>query len=103
MGQRNTQAVLDSAVLSGCLTTLRCSHCMLQVVGGSRWIQPDYSLRSIKRAAQDAALLPGSCSCFQPPGVAEPLPGNPLWALFQAQRKGPVIRKWSPYMDIYHR
>ena len=64
----------------------------------------DHSLRSITQAAQDAALSEGcSCGCFQPPGIAEPLQGNPLWALFQAQRKGPVIRKWSPYLNIYHR
>lgn len=55
-------------------------------------------------AAEATADGPGcSCGWQQPPRIAEPLQGNPLWAAFQAQTKGPVIRKWSPYFDIYHR
>jgi hypothetical protein len=75
---------------------------LLQAFAGSRWAQPGHILKATSGAAQSFEPSSG-CSCFQPPHIDEPLQGNPLWAIFQAQRKGPLVRKWSPYMDVYHR
>jgi hypothetical protein len=55
-------------------------------------VSSSYSAAVAEAAARRETQDGGQCS-WESPRVLEP-EGNPLWDIFQAHEKGPVVRKW---------